>query len=375
MGDTGAALLRTLAVLEGGRAEGLHLGAQLYVSRRGRVVAYLAVGEARRGVAMTPETLLIWFSAGKPVGAVALAQLWEAGRLDLDDPVTTFIPEFGAGGKGRVTIRHLLTHTGGFLRGWESSAYNTLPWDEIIARVCAAPLEPGWMPGRRAGYHAVSSWFVIGEVVRRVDGRHYRDYVREAIFAPLGMGDSWVGMPPERHAAYGDRIGTMHEIGADGGAQPYRNMDSAAGCARCVPGGNARGPIRELGRLYELLLRRGEHDGARLLTPQTVEALTTPSRVGLFDETFGRAKDWGLGFALDTARSRDGDDAALSFGPHASPRAFGHGGYRSSLGFADPEHGLVAAFVVNGTPPDDVHARRARAITTAIYEDLGLAGG
>lgn len=49
---------------------------------------------------MTPETLLIWFSAGKPVGVVAIAQLWEAGRLDLDDPVTAFIPEFGAGARG-----------------------------------------------------------------------------------------------------------------------------------------------------------------------------------------------------------------------------------------------------------------------------------
>ncbi len=375
MGETGAALPRTLAVLEGGIGEGLHLGAQLYASHRGRVVADLAVGEARRGTPMTPETLLIWFSAGKPVGVVAIAQLWEAGRLDLDDPVTAFIPEFGAGGKGRVTIRHLLTHTGGFLREWAPSAYNTLPWDEIIARVCAAPLEPGWTPGRRAGYHAVSSWFVIGEIVRRVDGRHYRDYVREAIFAPLGMRDSWVGMPPERHAAYGDRIGAMHDMGADAGARPYPNLDTAAGCARCVPGGNGRGPIRELGRFYEMLLGRGERDDARLLTPQTVEALTTPNRVGLFDETFGQVKDWGLGFALDTARTRGDAGATLSFRPHASPRAFGHGGYRSSLGFADPEYGLVAAFVANGTPPDDAHARRARAITTAIYEDLGLAGG
>ena len=91
------------------------------------------------------------------------------------------------------------------------------------------------------------------------------------------------------------------------------------------------------------------------------------------DETLGQRKDWGLGFALDTHRVSN-PALPTSYGPHASPRAFGHGGFRSSLAFADPAHGLVAAIATNGVPSADQHQRRFAAITTALYEDLDLAG-
>jgi CubicO group peptidase (beta-lactamase class C family) len=100
-----------------------------------------------------------------------------------------------------------------------------------------------------------------------------------------------------------------------------------------------------------------------VLTPQTVEALTARHRVGLHDETFGVVTDWGLGFNIDSA----------AMGPHCSPRAFGHGGARSSLAFCDPEHGLVAAIQCNGMPANDRHYRRFHDLTRALYVDLGLA--
>lgn len=341
------------------------------MSLRGEVIADGGIGEARRGVAMAADSVVAWFSNSKPVGAVALAQLREAGRLDLDDPVVAYVPEFAQQGKGAVTIRHLLTHTGGFLRNWSSSPeYN---WDEAVAAVCAVPLEEGWVPGRRAGYHNMSSRFIVGEIVRRLDGRPYERYVREAIFQPIGMADSWIGMPRERHAAYGDRIAIMHQA-ADGALRPMGRLDSVEGAARCVPGAGERGPMRDLGRFYELLLGRGRLGEVRLLSPQAVEALTTPARVGMRDETLGHRKDWGLGFALDTHRI-SGPKLPASFGPHASPRAFGHGGFRSSLAFADPAHGLEAAIATNGVPSAEPHQRRFGAITAALYEDLGPVPG
>src|SRR5439155_17358774 len=96
---------RTIAAIERGIAQGLHIGAQLYVSRRGQVVADVALGEARRGVPMRTDTLMLWLSAGKPVTAVAVAQQRERGRLDWDDHVARHIPEFAAGGKETITIR------------------------------------------------------------------------------------------------------------------------------------------------------------------------------------------------------------------------------------------------------------------------------
>lgn len=351
-------------VIEAGRAEGIHIGAQLYVSLNRQVVADCALGESRAGVPMTPDTLMIWFSSTKPVTAVALAQQWERGRCSPDDPVCQHLPEFAAEGKERVTLRHLLTHTGGFRF---ADGFGTrhgpfaVSWDENVARVCAAQLEPGWVPGQKAGYHPTSSMFIIGEIVRRCDGRPFARYVREEIFQPLGMHDSWIGMPPERYRAYGDRIGWMHAT-EKGGAKPLPVTDSEEGTARCIPGGNGRGPMRELGWFYEALLGHGARNGVRIVSPQTVAALTARHRVGMHDATLGLVVDWGLGFAIDT----------VSYGRHASARTYGHGGAQSSVGLADPEYGLVVALVTNGMPGRERHYRRFEAVCSALYEDLAL---
>ena len=107
-------LPKTAAILRDGIVQGLHLGAQIYVSHRGRTVVDAAVGESRPGEPMTEGALMLWLSAAKPIAAVAIAQLWQLGQLNLDDRITRFIPEFGIKGKEPITLRHVLTHTGGF---------------------------------------------------------------------------------------------------------------------------------------------------------------------------------------------------------------------------------------------------------------------
>ncbi len=127
----------TRAVIEQGIAAGLHIGAQVYVSIHAQPVADLAFGQSRPGVPMTPDTLMLWLSGSKPVGAVAIAQLWEQGKLGLDDPVARHIPEFAQNGKESITIRHILTHTAGFR--WVETGWPTESWEQIIARICQAP--------------------------------------------------------------------------------------------------------------------------------------------------------------------------------------------------------------------------------------------
>lgn len=346
----------------------LHLGAQAYVSRQGEVAADFAVGDAAPGEPLTTSHLMAWASSSKPVAAVAIARLWERRALELDDRVTRFLPEFGQGGKETITLRHCLTHTAGFRMidvGWPRDA-----WEAILARICAGRIEPRWVPGERAGYHQQSSWFVLGEIVRRVDGRPFERYVREEIFEPLGMADCWIGMPVERFRAYGSRIApgwnTERTPPEDTAWSTERRVTS------CAPGSNGFGPARELARLYETLLAGGVRGEVRLLLPQTVEALTARHRVGLFDQTFRKEMDWGLGFIPNPAVHGD-PDVPYAYGRHASRRAYGHSGYRSSTAFADPEHGLVVVLITNGTPSDTDHAERMRALTEAVYEDLGLA--
>jgi CubicO group peptidase (beta-lactamase class C family) len=360
-------LPRTTKVLEDGIAEGLHLGAQLYVSLDGKVLADGAVGEARAGVPMTPEHMVIWWSMTKASVAVSIAKAWERGVIDLDATIASYVPEFGVGGKEAITVRHCLTHTGGFRSGdtVASAAKDPIEnWHEVVAGICAVPLDDGWIPGETAGYHLQCGMTMLAEVLRRVDGRFYSQYVREEVFEPLGMDDCWVGMPVDRYDDYSSRglIGTMHHTAGDA-PLPLDRLDSKGSVTRCGPGGYGRGPMRQLARMYEMLNGRGEREGVRVLEPQTVEAISARHRTERFDKTFGIVTDWALGFGVDSS----------SHGRHSSRRVFGHGGAQSSMAYCDPEHGLVVAMQTNGMPGTEKHYKRLAAISDAIYEDAGLA--
>jgi CubicO group peptidase (beta-lactamase class C family) len=321
-------------------------------------------------------------------------------RLRPDDRVVDHIPEFGRNGKAPITVRQLLTHTAGF-RG---PLNNFMPgtWEEILAKVYDLKLEPNWVPGEKAGYHIASSWFVLGELIRRVDGRAFDRYVREEIFLPLGLEDAWIGMPAERVEAYGRRLAptVIREPHLHLGKTPWND---AEGLVVPRPGGNARGPIRALGRFYEsllpLALRKGETRGGSMATsrisdeetgmPPAADGLAPPAgplpqgdgevgftrrhRVGMFDQTFKCILDFGLGFLIDSKQYAG--EHPYGYGRHASADTFGHSGNQSSCAFCDPAHGLVVAWVCTGMPGERAHDERARAINAAIYEDLNLANG
>jgi CubicO group peptidase (beta-lactamase class C family) len=348
--------MHTREFLERGIAEGTHVGAQVYVSRDREVLADYAVGDARPGVPMTTDSLMIWFSMTKAVTAVAVAQQWERGNLSIDERVVRYIPEFGAHGKDAITLRHLLTHTAGIPNA--DGVLQAKPWletnGENLARIYDAPLE--YEPGTQAGYHPAAGMTVLGEVVARVSGTTYSDYVRREIFEPLAMHDCWVGMPEERYAAYGDRIGLMHNTEGDV-PTGLGWLDGPTVAAIPVPGGGGRGPMKQFGRLYEALLFGG------VLAPPTVAAVSARHRTEMMDETFGIVLDWGLGFAIDT----------FAMGRYCSRRTFGHGGHQSSVAFCDPDNGVVVAYVCNGMPGRDRHNARLAAVSSAAYVDLGIA--
>jgi CubicO group peptidase (beta-lactamase class C family) len=356
------ALYRNLAQ---GILDGLHIGAQAYASINGKPILDIALGESATGIEMTPDTLMIWLSATKPITAVCIAQLWERGKLTLDDPVAKHIPQFANNGKESITIRHLLTHTAG-IRG---AASNTTPdpWDVTIAKICAAKIEPGWIPGKKAGYHVASTWFLLGELIRRLDGRPFTQYVREEIFLPLKMPDCYVGIPPEKYAAYGPRMGILQNTDTDH-IRPH-GWDTPQAAAQCSPGGTGRGPARQLARFYEMMLNGGTLDGAKIISPQTAEAFTARHRVGMFDQTFSHIMDWGLGF-IPSNNQYGIDTIRYGYSPLASWRTYGHGGNQSSVAFADPKHKLAAVIIFNGTPGDAEHDQRLRSALTVLYENL-----
>jgi CubicO group peptidase (beta-lactamase class C family) len=408
-------LNRTIAAIEQGIEHKLHLGAQLFVAHDGEVVADVAIGQATPDRPLRRDDLILWMSSTKPIVAVAVAQLVDKGKLGFNDLVAQHIPEFGHRGKEGVTLRHVLTHTGGF----RNAAINRTAesWGQIIAKICESSIEHDWLPGQRAGYHLASGWYILAELVRRVDGRVFEQYVRDELFVPLEMNDSWIGMPDDQYARYGDRI--VPAYATEKGALDERGFfNSEAGVVLCRPGANGRGPARELGRFYQAMLdlrrcqprSRGElieenpeqdliqtwaapgrtippdpppekrfGAGATMLakcppvlSSQLAEQLTIRQRIGMYDETFKHSIDWGLGFIINSARY-GADTVPYGYGRHASEETFGHSGNQSSCAFADPAHNLVVVWVCNGMPGESKHDQRLRAINSAIYEDLKLA--
>ena len=334
------------AELERGMARGWHTGAQLYASLHGETVADFAIGEARPGVAMTPSALVEWASATKAVTCSAAAMLWQRGLFDLDDPVCRHIPEFAAAGKDAVTIRHLLTHTGGL----SDPVDDVMPFDEAVAAVCRAPLVEGWVPGARCAYNSVAMW-IVAALVARFSGQPFARFVRAEIFEPLGLRDCWIGMPAEVFHSYGDRIAAIPGV-------PESGTEAWVTWGR--PTGGGHGPIGDLGRFYAALI---DH---RLLSPPVVEAITTRHLCGVYDERLRAVVDRGLGFMLGSSYP------GHTYGPHASHRAFGHGGRNWCVAFADPAYGLAAAVYWNGRGDGATHAERQPALLAALYKDLDL---
>lgn len=344
------------------RDEGLHPGAQLYVSRWGEVLCDVAVGEAAPGIPLTPAHLMLWYSSSKPLTAVAVTQLLERASLGLDDPVGRFVAGWG-NGKEDCTVRHVLTHMGGFSRADVRLFDRDVGWDETMAAIAASPAE--YRPGREAGYHPSAGWRVLGEVVRVVDGRPVEQYLREEVMAPAGMADTWLGIPPDDQARLADRLSPVHwtghvvpvPTGATLELREYRVdrwHNEPWHRAKVEPGAGGRGPAADLGRFYEALLLDG---GARLFArPRTVDLLTACHRHGLPDRTFGGRIPWGLGVQV-----------AGGITGTVGHRAFGHGGMASSRGICDPAEGLVLVYVCNGLASPEANERRMMEITDLVY--------
>ena len=364
-GELDCDLSAVTAVVERQRADGLHDCAQLYVSLHGEAVLDVAVGESVAGRALRTDDVMLWYSSGKPLTTVAVLQLWERGLVGLDDPVGRFLPGW-ANGKERATLRHVLTHTGGFPMYGDPGFDRDLSAAEALARVIATPA--AWEPGTKAGYHPLSGWKALGAVVEAVDGRPIAQYLHDEVLAPLGGSESSLGVPVARQQELGDRLvpvawkGHMFpQVDDDGGLRmvPYR-VDEIHNqpwhIAKVEPGASMRGPARELGRFYESLL--GHHPvGAALVEPRTVEVMGAVHRIGLKDALFGYEAPWGLGVAV-----------AMTGG--AGRRAFGHGGMASSRGLVDPDLGLVMVLVCNGLPNPLAAEARLAEVTDTLYTAL-----
>ena len=362
----------------GNFAERGDVGAAVAVTIDGRPVIDLWGGHAdkQRTRPWTRDTIVNVYSATKGVAATCINRLADQGRVDLDTAVARYWPDFAQAGKQQLPVRWLLSHRAGLPAiSKPLPADALLRWDVMTAAL--AEQEPWWEPGTRHGYHALTFGYLVGEVVRRVDGRSLGTYCREEIAGPLGV-DLHIGLDARDDARCAEMIAPMppvagapHAIPAaapapdsmaakamnnPAGAMRLSNINSRAWRGAEVPAANGHTNARALARFYGALARGGELDGVRVLSPAHIERCLTIEADGI-DAVVGVPMRFGLGYRLT--------QPAAQYGPN--PRTFGHTGAGGSLGFADPDAKVGFAYTMNQMGSHILLDPRVVALLDALY--------
>jgi CubicO group peptidase (beta-lactamase class C family) len=340
--------------------DGWHHAAQLAVYRDGELQLDLALGGASK------ENRLLYFSATKSLTAVAVLALVERHELTLDTPIAEVWPEFGGGGKTACTVRDVLTHRGGFPVFPPDYDWTRIDdWEAVTAATAALPAE--WEPGTDTGYHPVTYGFALGEVIRRVDGREPREFMRDVIFEPLGM-DCSLGIESSEER---DRVVltvAMSEVTFDdpegsearttGIVERFRMSATLRGQ---LPAANAVGTAEALARFYSMLERRWNESedfaGVCPISSTLVQLATSVQNAVDFDRTSHLPSSYGLGFLIGGA-----------FAPFDEPDVFGHSGQQCVASYADPHRGLAVAYVTNGLQDPLTVQLRTEQMAEAIIE-------
>jgi len=307
--------------------------AQVCVLRHGQVVLDRAFG-------CRPDSLFLVFSAGKPFVAVLAHLLAERGKLNLDAPVARYWPEFSRHGKEAITIRQVLQHRAGVpvAHGLPRDALAAPHWHRAVHGLELA--RPSWPPGAVPAYHILSFGFILGEVIQRVTGADVREVMRTELLGPLGLADTYLGLPAplwHRHVPVRGHgpVTRMRQVVFN-----RRGVRAAV-----VPAATVSTTARDLARFYLMLLRGGELDGVRVLRPDTLAQAVRPSANGQTDRLLRLPVRWSQGFQLGGAAPAPARPRPM--GAASSREAFGHNGSNCCLAWADPSRDVVFAYLTN----------------------------
>ncbi|HLW64048.1 MAG TPA: serine hydrolase [Gemmataceae bacterium] len=283
---------------------------------------------------------IFWIaSMGKPIMGTLIMMLQDEGKLNVDDPVAKYLPEFKdlktADGKpAQLTIRHLLTHTSGMGEISAGQSRNCKTLADVIPLFVAKPV--AFPPGSKWVY-CQSGINTAGRIAEVVTGEPLDKLMQTRLFDPLGMKDTTF-YPTEQQLPRIAKSYRQTESGLVAVATPFLNIKNPSARDHFpAPNGGLFSTAPDYARFCQMVLRGGELDGKRYLKPETVKLMTT-IQTGDLKTGFTPGNGWGLGWCV--VREPQGITAMLS------PGSFGHGGAYGTQAWIDPAKKLVYVLMV-----------------------------
>ncbi|HLN06355.1 MAG TPA: serine hydrolase domain-containing protein [Acidimicrobiales bacterium] len=332
--------------LEASLDAGTDVGASVAVFVEGEPVVDIWGGYAdeARNRPWERDTITNVWSTTKTMTFLCMLMLADRGELDFHAPVAAYWPEFAAGGKERVEVRHVMGHTAG-LSGWTEplAPEDLADWEKVTSLLAAQ--SPWWEPGTASGYHAVTQGFLIGELVRRITGRSIGSFFQSEVATPLGA-DFHIGLPPEDDGRVSLVIPPppIDITGIDPESLMVRTLTNPFVDATAphhawwrraeIPAANGHGNARSVAAIQSVIAGSGEARGVRLLSSKGCEPIFEEQANGT-DLVLGVPLRFGMGYGL-------GNDL-LPIGP----RACYWGGYGGSVIVMDQETRLTVSYVMN----------------------------
>ncbi|MEO1552555.1 MAG: serine hydrolase domain-containing protein [Pseudomonadota bacterium] len=346
-------------------SEHRELGAGFAAYLDGELIVDLRGGFAdRRKERLWDErTIVPVYSTTKPVAALVLARIIDALPAGYETPVSDLWPKFGANGKGVVTIAQLVSHQAG-LPGFVEPVDPALWLDPDACAAALAPLAPLWEPGTAHGYHPLTWGYLIGEVVKRIDGRSLGTILREEITGSGGI-DFQIGTPAIEHNRVAEimRPRALPDLGElntatkaafltkwaapDRGGAIWREIE--------IPSANGIGTAKAVAQLYGIYAHGGKRNGERVISEAAFDALTR-SRI--------KGQDLVLPYITEFAAGVMRNNLGL-YGPN--PDTLCHSGWGGSLALGDPDRKLSAAYVMNRQSNSLQGDPRATRLINSLY--------
>ncbi len=344
--------------------EGVLPSCQVALAHRGELLALETFGNA------TDATRYVVFSCVKAFVAGAVWLLIGNRTLDVTLPVAHYVPEFATFGKEVVTVEQLLVHTAGL----PSAPLGPPEWETGQGRLQAYrrwTLEVE--PGTSYRYHPTSAHWVLAEIVERVSGQDFRDFIHRRVTQAAGLRWRVLGVPVDEQEDIATiemrgEVAPADEVRAIVGEREVPNSRDAYETllvlnqlevrALGIPGGGGIMGAGDLALFYQALL----HNPGDMWHPEVLADATSTVRNHLPDKLFGSSASRTLGLVV---AGDDGLGFIRGFGTATSPRAFGHGGAGGQIGWADPETGLSFAFATNGIDANVIRqGRRGMELST-----------